>query len=453
MTSPEFERQANQPDMPPDPFSPKKVYFETPGGIALNAVATAESYSNPSVPYIDAGSFKKGDVVQIELAAQEPQAYVIEDMVIPSMSFGSDDIRSPEIHMMLTNGEQAGDRVRLVGSSISPAGTLMTPGSVKVGMHLNTFSDRDGDTVVSPGVITGFSIKRRAEDSRYVEVPLNHQDAAPQESQSFVALKDDYTELIGILSEKGFDFEDVDANGLPARYRKLYGRTLVYACNQGFGHNVLRQHEAYAYNADKQQLLGMRYLPAKQIAQMTIMQGVSPELYAEETMVAYDADWRQSRGVEPSALHRMSHEVPFVTYTWLSGSVKRPTITVKANAGVRGMDRLQGRAYYEMNITQTAEGPLLSAARPGWWVDDPERYKALEVTNTVLSDSDDHSYKLSFADLSVELAKDPSALRSELIKAFRQDQPPRENRIVAAIRQRWSLHKKRIATKDSTILE
>ena len=200
----------------------------------------------------------------------------------------------------------------------------------------------------------------------------------------------------------------------------------------------------------------MRYLPTKQIAQMTIMQGVSPELYAKET-IAYDPsgrfDWRQSRGITPRDLHGMSREVPFVTYTWLSGSVERPTITVRANAGVEGMNQLQGVTDYTMNIAQAIEGPQLSAAQPGWWVKDSEQYKALEMANTVLSDDSEHSYKLSFADLSLELAKDPSALRSELIKAFRQDQPPRENRIVAAIRQRWSLHKKRIATKDSTILE
>jgi len=420
MTSSESIIPDDQPDMPPDPFSPKKVYLNTPGGLALNAIATAEQYGNPSIPQIETGSLKIGDRLHIEIEGQEPQEYAIECRTVPSMSFGSDDVNMPKLDMMLANGERAGDRVQFVGSSISPSGTLLTPGSIKMGTYLNTVSP-DG-IEVSGGVITGFSVKRRAEDGRYIEVPLNHEDAKPSESQSFADFEHDYKELVDILSGNGFDFSNLDENGFSATYRKFSDdHTIVYASNQGFGCGILPQHEAYMYNADTERLVGMRYLPTKRIAQMVVMQGVTPELYAQETF-AYnmvgELDWRQLRSIEPSSLHRMSSRVPFVTYTWLDSSVEKPAITVKANVALEGMQRLQGTADYEITIAQ-GEDQLLSAAQPGWWVEDPEQYKAIEVNNTTLSDSE-QSYDLSFADLSIRLLKDPSALRAELIEAFRR---------------------------------
>lgn len=419
MTLSNFEAHDDYSGMPPDPFSPGRVYINTPGGMALNVVATAEQYRNPSIPRIDTGSLKIGDRLQIELEGKNPQGYMIEHAEVPSMSFGSDDIRSPQLTLMLADGERAGDRVKLSGSSISPSGTLLTPGSVKVGMYLQVVS-QDG-AEASEGRIAGFSLERRTEDGQYVEVPLNHQDGVPEESRSFAAFKDGYTELAKVLSEKGFDFKDIDEDGLSARYSRLNDRTIVYASNQGFGCGVIPQHEAYTYNADTQQLIGMRYLATKQIAQMVVMQGITPELLAQETF-AYDVDgaldWREVRSIGPSSLHRMGRQAPFVTYTWLNRSVERPTISVLANAGVEGMQRLQGAAYYEVNITQT-DNPVVSAARPGWWVDDPEEYKAIEVANTTLS-GDEHNYTLSFANLSIKLPKDPSSFRNELVEAFRR---------------------------------
>lgn len=423
MTSPEFGHQNKDSKIPPDPFIQDTVYFNTPEGKALNFAATAKQYdANFSVPHIDAESLKIGDRLIIEFEGQASQEYAIEDTVVSSMSFGSDDVRSPQLTIMVANGERAGERVRLVGSSISPGGTTLAPNIVRVGMYLST--SWGNQEQVSKGVIVGFSVKRRAEDGQYIEVPLNHQGTIPQESRSFIAFNKDYEDLIGILSDKGFKFGDLDENGLSAAYRKLNDHTVVYASNQGFGCGVTPQHEAYMYSADKQRLIGMRYLPTKQIAQMVIIQGVTPELYAQETFAyntAGELDWRQLRDINPSSLHRMaSHShVPLVTYTWRNGSVEKPTITVKANAGVEGMQQIDGVTEYEVTVTQE-DTPLVWAAQPGWWVENPEQYKAIEVANTVLSDSDGQAYNFSFANVSIIVAKDPSPFRAELVQAFRR---------------------------------
>lgn len=407
-----------QSNMPADPFAPKKVYVKTPAGLALDVVSTAEQYSNPSIPQLAASSLRVGDRLTVGIEAQSPLEYAVEGTVIDSMAFGSDDIISPGVNMMIAGGERAGDRVQLIGSSISPRGTLLTPGSIKVGTYLNTYSQ--GATEVSGGVITDFSVSRRDKEGEYAEVPLNKQESSPQESESFAAIVKDYADIVSILASKGFRFED-QGQGFPAIYRRVNNQTFVYAGNQGFGNAVIPQHEAYMYNAAEHLLIGMRYLPTEKKAQMAVMQNVAPEMFAEETF-AHDEtrvlDWRKAISLEPSVMHRMSNRTPFVTYTWLSGSTEKPTITVKASTEAEGVLGIEGSAGYAISITQ-GEEPTVSAEQPGWWVKYPENYKAHELWGTKLQDQGEE-YRLTYFDKPLQLAKDPQAYMHTLVEAFRQ---------------------------------
>ncbi len=414
-----FEGAGNS-DMPPDPFQPENYFTETPYGLGVDGSTFAEKKRASTNPKLDIASLQTGDLLQVEVAGQPYGKYAIEGVDTDSLAFGSDDLLQPTVHMMIAAGQRAGERVNFSGSSVGLS-MLTDTSSIIVGRHFKIISN-DG-IEVSEGMVSGFSVSRLGEDKQYHEVPLNQLTQTLPESPSFHELRGSYEAIKDVLSQRGFNFEDLDQDGFSVGYRKVTGDTYLYACNEGFGCAIVPQHELYAYDSNAHQLVGMRFLPTKQIGQLVVARNLTPDLFANVT-AAYDAngqpDWRATRIITAPALRSLAFTIPLVTYTWQTGSEEKPKIAVDGSVAAGGsMEAYEGMSPYGIIISQESNKLSVSAVEPPYWVDDPVRYKQQETEKTELVKGPDYIRAL-FAGLSVDIPTDLGKLQHILYQAFSQ---------------------------------
>ena len=320
-----------------DPFVPETVRVSLPDGTdAIDLGATAMNHIEAPLPKIDSSNLSQGDVLTVEFDNDHKETFEVGALHISSLVFGSDDVMSQEV-VLKRHTEDTDEPLEetLHGSAISPYGTMMTPGTIRVGSYMVV------DSGISAGVIRSFDIRRPDENGDLQPVALNKNERkAP--SDSFTNALQSFKEIEALLEADDFRFDDTEEDiiledgyvlegGLSKNYKRVNGDLLVYASRQGFGCAVIPQDEIWVYDAKDEVLRAMRNIPTQGIFQMAIAEGVTKDMF-QEAGIGYSSDgtpdWRESFCLEGPTLHRLSKDAPITSYTWMSPDQDAPIITV-----------------------------------------------------------------------------------------------------------------------------
>lgn len=351
-----------------DPFTPEKAYVGLPdGGLAVDALQTAANYQESMLPELSASLLQTGDKLLVEFEDETSSEYLITEIAASSLTFGTDSVISP----MVKYTDQENNESALSGSSISPGGTMLTPGSIKSGHHLVS-STRNGQRV-SPGTITSFTVLRKRGEE-YAELSPNQLTQRQEQSPEYAAVQSKFLQLTEQLGTTGFDFDTKEYVGY-ARFSETTDTELVIAGRQGFGCGVIPQREIYTYDAGNGILRALRSIPSEGVMQMATMQISPSELAATDLG---EKSWKDVYMFESSNLHRATDYAPLVTYTWQNPGQTSPDITVLAyghgldgfiqSSSSEGPSNMAVPA--EVNISTGNSSTDVRVVNPQWWVDD-----------------------------------------------------------------------------------
>ena len=405
-----------------DPFAPEIARVELEdGSTAVNVLQTVENYGEAQLPSISSAVMETGDVVVLEFDDQTEGQLEVIAVEQGAYTFGADEVSTPGIRARFTVGDDEPKDIVLHGSSISPNGNMMTPKTIGTEKFL-AYGTSEGRWATAAR-IKSFDLKRPDEDGELQSVSLNALHASgEQESPQHEETRIAFETLRDIFAEYGFDFDEREDGGFHRRLASSRNGNLLIGARQGFGCGVREMYEIFAYNGGEQQMQAMRYVPEQDVMQLAFMPNVSEELLLKETFNGSSEHIAGITSMEPSALHRMGRENPFITMSWPTAETGDPVITVKvegekagpAAKSTRGTDEYAKEDYPAVVVTLAPSESGYDASATNhvdmYWVKDREDWLA-RMDEVISMEEHDDSITLTIGELQVEV---PTNLRDAL---------------------------------------
>ena len=406
-----------------DPFVPEKVLGQTPDGrVGMLVVDTVNNYAEAMLPEIHSDSLREGDVLKIGFENETGTTLTVKEVDPVSLTFGSESLDSPILKCVDADNIST----TVLGSCISATGTLRTPGSITIGKHLSVWADKEEKISAEP--IADFAVLRLDESGEIREIGPNALHQKGEKSKNFQNVEASFNEIRNTIESNGYDLDEDDYERAGyQKFLKYDNGQLLFAERQGFGCRVRAQYEMYAYDSDSQVLRGLRSVPERDTMQFVTMQ-LTPEQLASSGFSGNDIS--KMRHLEPSNLHRASHEAPaIVTYTWRHSDDKNPAITVHTYGhglheklmSWQATEQVIRDTPLEVNINQNGGEVTSRTVNPIYWVD-PDSYAKVGNENTTVT-LEDGTVSVTIGESRHAIPANPQAEIEAMVQLFKKVLP------------------------------